>query len=100
MSGSEVQEKLLVPLHGIEDERLRNVSRDYTISFCMPSNGNIYIAGPMNAFRLYICGWMGVVNDCHFLHLRCLDRAFMKFDLYESMNIFNESYEDVSIIMD
>lgn len=100
MSGLHGQEVLSVPLHGTEDERLRNYSHDHTIAFHGPSNGNLYIALTTNAFGQYICGWKRVVPDCILLLSRSLERLFKTLDLQKSMSFVNESVENVSISID
>lgn len=88
---------MLVARDGKEDKWLHNFSRDRIIAFRLPPNGNLYTAFTMDAFVQYTCGWIGVAHNCYILHARSLDRVYKKFDLQKSMNVIDESSEDISI---
>lgn len=59
--------------------RLRNVFREPTICFMMPSNGHFYIPLTIHAFKKYICPWIGLVDNWHRLKTYSLDSQFVFF---------------------
>lgn len=92
-SGIAPEWEFKVKLHGSVDARLANDKRQFTIAFRYPPNGRYYIALTQTAFRSYICGWVGSVNDCIILQSASLETSFMMFVGQQSFRVVESDEE-------